>query len=208
MAKFISTTFGSISGKHGTAVAVQNAKGEGILRIYTKPKDPKTPAQTKQRQKFGFVNKVLKPFNKVFKTTFRNNRGINQAVSYAMRNAVKEEGGELELLYENLQFAKGSLQLAENITAIRTTPKSITLSWDTTLDVEDMRPDTVNVVLMNAETHFAIVREYVALRDAGTATIDLPEVWETANILLWVYFGTPESTKTSNSQFIAELAAI
>ncbi len=208
MAKFTSTTFGKISGKHGTAVAVNNSKGESILRVYTKPTDRKTPAQTRQRARFGFVNKSLKPFNKIFKTTFRDSRGINQGVSFAMKNAVKEKGGKLTLEYEKLQFAKGSLQLPENITANRTEPTTIVLSWDTTLDVEDNFIDTVNVVLMNATSHFTIVRESLALRDAGTITLELPEVWENATILLWVYFGTPESDQTSNSHFVAKLESI
>lgn len=205
MAKFTSTTFGTISGKHGTAVAVRTAKGENILRVYKKPRNPNTPAQRKQRERFGFVNKALAPFNRIFKTTYRNSRGINKAVAYALRNAVSSNGKSLTLDYEKLQFASGSLQLPDSIVATRTNVSIITIEWDTILEIEDKYPNTLNVVLMNASTHFAIVREDVATRDKGRISIVLPENWKTVEVLLWVYFADQESNTTSDSRFIAKL---
>lgn len=205
MAKFISTTFGTISGKHGTAVAVRTAKGENVLRVYKKAIDPNTSAQKKQREKFGFVNKMLAPFSRIFKITYRNSRGINKAVAYALKNAVRNEGETLILDYEKLQFASGSLQIPHAITATRPDTSTISVVWDATLELVDEYPDTLNVVLMNVNTHFTLVRENIALRDKGTISITLPESWQTAEILLWIYFASPESNITSESRFIAKL---
>lgn len=61
MASFSSSTFGSISGRHGTAVAAVNKNGNNVLRLYRKPSNPNSPKQLSQRMKFSVVTKGLAP---------------------------------------------------------------------------------------------------------------------------------------------------
>jgi hypothetical protein len=58
---------------------------------------------------------------------------------------------------------------------------------------------------MNTDSKFTILREGVALRDAGTFTFDLPEIWTGKKIYCWAYFSTPENNQTSISKFLGEL---
>ena len=62
MAKFNSTTFGTISGRHGSAVAATQKNGTSYLRVFRAPSDPKTAKQVNQRAKFGFANQAVRPF--------------------------------------------------------------------------------------------------------------------------------------------------
>lgn len=204
MATFNSTTFGSISGKHGTAVAAVTKDGKNILRLYKAPHDPKTKAQVIQRRKFGFVNSTLSPLREVFKTTFRNNSGMNTAVSYAIKNAVSVQDEAISLDYTKLLFAAGSIQLPGKISATRASESNtVNITWDITLSIVDETPDQLNLVAMNAETHFTIVREKLALRDAGQFSFELPDIWGAEQVHLWAYFSTPESNATSASRFVA-----
>lgn len=203
MAKFSSSTFGTISGRHGTAVAAVTKDGKNILRLYKAPSDPKTKAQMIQRRKFGFVNSTLAPLRDVFKTTFRNNSGMNVAVSYVLKNAVAVQDETITLDYTKLLFASGSIQFPETMTAQRTPEGTINITWDTTLTQVDETPDELNLVAMNATNHFTIVREKLALRDAGQFSFELPDVWKDEQVHLWAYFSTPESNATSASRFIA-----
>lgn len=203
MAKFISSTFGTISGKHGTAVAVVTKDGKNILRLYNAPSDPKTKAQVIQRRKFGFVNKTLAPLRNVFKTTFRNNSGMNMAVSYALKNAVVVENEDITMDYTKLLFASGSIQFPETITAQRSQEDSVNITWDTTLALVDDSADELNLVAMNVKNHFTIVREKLALRDAGQFKFPLPDIWREDQVHLWAYFSASEGKATSISRFIA-----
>lgn len=205
MARFKSTTFGSISGRHGTAVASTMKDGTGILRVYNPPTNPNTPAQQAQRSKFGFVNSELSPLRDIFKNTFRSNRGMNIAVSHVLKNAVIGVAPDYEVDYTQLMFASGSIQFPDQISAEVTTGNSVSLTWDTTLRKEDEFPDFINLVFMNQDSKFTILRENVALRSSGTATHTLPEIWEGKQVYCWAYFSTPESKLTSVSRYIALL---
>jgi hypothetical protein len=85
MAKFNSTTFGAISGRHGSAVAATTKDGKSYLRVYRAPSDPKSTKQVAQRTKFAFANSSLSCFRNLFKETFNNRRGLNMGVSYALK---------------------------------------------------------------------------------------------------------------------------
>ena len=205
MAKFSSSTFGTISGRHGTAVASTTKDGQSILRMYKAPSNPNTPAQVEQRGRFGFVNSELSPLRDIFKVTYRNNKGMNLAVSYALKNAVNGNSPEFALDYTKLCFAWGSIQFPDHISAVVSAGNSVKLDWDTTLRKEDEIPDELNLVFMNVDSKFTILREAVALRDAATTTFELPEIWAGKKVYCWAYFATPESNQTSVSKFIGEL---
>jgi hypothetical protein len=88
MAKFKSSTFGEISGKHGNVVAVTMKDGTSYFREYIIPPNPNTVKQQTQRGKFGFVVKELNCMRKMFAVTFGGQYGINRAVSLAMKTCV------------------------------------------------------------------------------------------------------------------------
>lgn len=202
MAQYDESIFGAIKGRHGTAVASTTKDGKKIIRMYKVPSNPNTAAQVAQRGKFGFVNAELSSLRDIFKTSFRNNRGMNLAVSYALKNAVNDSGEGLTLDYSKLSFAWGSIQLPDVLSATVEPGHAIRIDWDTTLRKEDETPDELNLVLMNSESKFTILREGVALRTAGTVTFELPEIWIGKKVYCWVYFSTPESDLTSVSKYL------
>ena len=196
MATYEESIFGAISGRHGTAVASKTQDGKKIIRMYRTPSNPNTPAQVAQRDKFGFVNAELSPLREIFKVSFRNKKGMNLAVSYALKNAVTGFGMDLSIDYSKLSFAWGSIQLPDHISAVVSVGNSVKLDWDTTLRKEDEIPDELNLVFMNVDSKFTILREAVALRDAGNITFELPEIWAGKKVYCWAYFSTPENTFT------------
>ncbi|MDR3652844.1 MAG: DUF6266 family protein [Paludibacter sp.] len=205
MAKFNSTTFGTISGGHGSAVAATTKDGQNILRIYKAPSNPNTPAQVVQRGKIGFVNTELSPLRDIFKVTYRNNKGMNLAVSYALRNAITSTSPNFALDYSNICFAWGSIQLPEQTTATPDDGNTIRFDWDTTLRKKNEDPDELNVILMNENSKFTILRERVSLRDAATTKVSVPAIWAGTEVHCWIYFSTPENNLTSVSKYLGLL---
>jgi len=205
MATYEESIFGAISGRHGTAVASKTADGKKIIRMYKVPSNPNTPAQVAQRDKFGFVNAELSPLREIFKVSFRNKKGMNLAVSYALKNAITRSGMDLSIDYSKLSFAWGSIQFPDSISVSVETGNAVKIDWDSTLRVVDEIPDELNLVFMNSVSKFTILRESVALRDAGTITFELPEIWTDKEVHCWAYFSTPENNLTSVSKYLGLL---
>jgi hypothetical protein len=203
MAKFSSPTFGTISGRHGTAVAATTKDGQSILRIYRAPSNPNTPKQQAQRTKFGMATSELSNYKSLFQKTFMNQKGRLQAVSSAMANCMVGEYPTFSIDYSKLQIAYGIIDIAAQVSIIKTTGSNVKIEWDTTvIGSETKQNDNVNFVFINTNSSVAILLENHAIRSVGNSTIELPEVWSGNEIHCWFYFSNPNGNATSNSQYI------
>jgi len=206
MAKFISTTFGSISGKHGTAVAVTTKDGKTYLRLHRVPTNPNSEKQQIQRAKFGFSNKVLNPFNSLFRETFGFSKGANMGRSYAFRNAIVGEFPEFSLDYEKLKFSFGNVNQALNI-SIDVTDTTAELNWDFVEAVNSKADDSLNLIFFNEETQLSLHCKDVAMRAELHTEYQLPDAWKDSAVYCWVYFRSQSSSgfSSSESQFVAKV---
>jgi len=202
MATFNSTTFGAISGRHGSAVAATTKTGKSILKVFRAPANPNSDKQQAQRTKFGFVNSELSCMRNLFKTTFRSTNGMQQGVSLAMKNAVTGDSPEYAIDYSLITLSVGSVNTSLQITANKTTGTKVKLEWDTTVGSESTENDNVNIVFFNQSAKMSILKLNQAVRSAGNSELELPSVWAGSEIHCWVYFSTPDETLNSASQYV------
>jgi hypothetical protein len=203
MAKFSSSTFGTISGRHGTAVAATTKDGQSILKIYRAPSNPNTQKQQAQRAKFAMVTRELSSYQNLFKSTFRDTSGRIQATSLALANSVVGDYPNFSIDYSKLQIAAGNLDITARVAIAKSTGSNVKIDWDNTVDGSDSsNEDNVNFVFINTDSKVAILRDYQTIRSAGTATLELPAVWEGVELHCWIYFTSPDGTVSSNSQYI------
>ena len=186
MATFNSTTFGAISGRHGSAVAATTKDGKNILKVFKAPGNPNTPKQQTQRSKFGFVNSELSCMRNLFKITFRSNNGMQQAVSAALKNAVVGEAPDWTIDYSALQLSVGSVDAAIQLVVSKNSASNVQLPWNKTVTTNSSEYDWVNCVFFNNEHKMAIIKQNTAIRSDGTVAVDLPEVWAGAEIHCWI----------------------
>ena len=116
MAKFHSSTFGAISGKHGSAVAVTRKDGISYIRMHVIPHNPRTDKQQAHRSKIGLVSRSLAPFNPIFKHTMGLTNGISIARSHAFKHAIVDEYPNFSIDYKKLMFSFGTLEKLQNAT--------------------------------------------------------------------------------------------
>lgn len=206
MAKFNSTTFGTISGRHGTAVAATTKDGQCILRVFKAPSNPRTDAQVAQRAKFAMVNHNLSVLSEQFKITFGSSRGINQAVSLALANAVTGSYPNFALDYSQLTVATGSVQKAETVSCKSLGSSKVEIDWDATAGTPVRESDAVSVLFFNEASQLPVLKESIALRKDGKAEVTVPTVWAGASVHCWIYFTAPDGSQTSTSQYISQLA--
>jgi len=202
MARFTSSTFGKISGKHGSAVAAIRKDGLNILKVYRVASNPNTAGQKNQRGKFGFVMKELNCLRSVFTLNFGGQYGINKVVAKVMKTAVNGEFPNFKLDYTKLEIASGSLYNTSEVRMERINEKSVLISWNTYLFINNSPDDRVNLVFLNTQTKFVIERYECAIRSEGKAEIHIPAGWLDSDIHGWIYFTSADGKLNSTSLYI------
>ena len=202
MATFNSTTFGTISGRHGSAVAATTKAGKSILKVFRAPANPNSDKQQAQRTKFGFVNSELSCMRNLFKITFRSTNGMQQGVSLAMKNAVTGDSPNYEIDYSMITLSVGSVNPSLQVSVNKTVGTKVKLEWDTTIGSESTDNDGVNFVFFNQSAKISILKQSEAIRSVGGIELELPAIWQGAEVHCWTYFSTPDDTLNSVSQYI------
>jgi hypothetical protein len=110
MAKTTDGLLGEVSGKIGNIV-ITKWKGIRVIRSLPVQTKSDTPAQRKQRSKFGMVMHFVGHIRPVINAGFKYNTGrmteMNSAASYLMKRAVSIAGGEPQLHFPSVLVARG-----------------------------------------------------------------------------------------------------
>jgi hypothetical protein len=202
MARFKSETFGSISGRHGSAVAVVMKNNKNVLKVFNAPYDPKSVEQLAQRSKFGFVVSRMARLSCVFKITFLKNGGHNHGVSLAFKNAVTGTSPDFSIDYSKLIVSVGSVSVSKQATVQKTTGNSVMVNWSTKLMDSSIATDRVSLVFFQEVEQAAVFKQNCTIRSAGTFTMDLPKEWAGSTVHSWIYFSTPNGSRNSMSSYV------
>jgi hypothetical protein len=202
MAIFRSTTFGKISGKHGTAVAATRKDGLNILKVYRVASNPNTAGQKNQRGKFGFVVKELNCMRKLFTVTFGGQYGINRAVSLAMKTCVSGEFPDIKIDYSQLQISIGniSVPISQNINNFKN--NTFKLEWSYAELLNENHDDNLCIVLLNVTKKQMVHNQNIALRSSRNIEITIPEYWSESEIHAWLYFSSPNNSNFSDCKYL------
>jgi hypothetical protein len=205
MATFKSTTFGKISGKHGTAVAATRKDGLNILKVYRIASNPNTEGQKNQRGKFGFVVKELNCMRKLFTVTFGGQYGINRAVSLAMKTCVSGEYPDFKIDYSQLQISKGNVPVPGSPEINNLINNLYKLEWSDSELLNEKTDDNLCIVLLNATKKQMIHNQNFALRSKRNIDFSIPEYWSDSEIHAWLYFSSSNNNYFSDSKYLGLL---
>ena len=201
MAKIHSSIFGSISGKHGSAVAVTRRDGISYIRMHVIPHNPRTDKQQAHRSKIGLVSKSLAPFNPIFKHTMGATNGISIARSHAFKNAIMDEYPNFSIDYKKLMFSFGTLQKLQNATTSFHNG-IVSINWDFKKKHNSHGNDSVSIIVFNKDANKVLHIEDIALRKKKQAKIDIHESWADSELYFWAY--VRRGDKVSDSVFVGE----
>ncbi len=202
MAKFKSSTFGKISGKHGDVVAVTMKDGTTYFRTYIIPPNPNTVKQQSQRGKFGFVVKELNCMRKLFTVTFGGQYGINRAVSLAMKTCVSGEFPDFRIDFSRLQIAVGNLPVPEFLSLEKLSTNTMKLNWSYNELKFENPDDTISVVLFNRVKKQIIHLQNIAFRRDKDVLISVPELILNTEVYMWMYISSEKNNLFSESRFL------
>lgn len=199
MAKYYSSTFGKISGKHGNAVAVIRKDGTTYLRLHVPASNPRTDKQQAHRAKFALSSRSLVPFNPIFKDTIGVTNGISTARSHTFNNAIVGEYPNFYVDYEKLMFSFGPLQKLHSASHTRK-DGVVTINWECNEMYNCKKDDSVSLVVFNKESNQAIHIKDVGHRCDEIVSIDVCDEWASCDLLIWAYVMSGD--KISDSQFV------
>ena len=202
MATFKSTTFGKISGKHGTAVAATRKDGLNILKVYRVASNPNTEGQKNQRGKFGFVVKELNCMRKLFTVTFGGQYGINRAVSLAMKTCVSGEFPDFKIDYSQLQLSKGDIPVPDSHEINNMLNDLYKLEWSNSELLNEKTDDNLSIVLLNVTKKQMNHNQNIALRSSKYIEFSLPDYWSESEIYVWLYFSSSNNNNFSDSKYL------
>ena len=207
MAKYRSTTFGSISGKHGTAVAaIMN--GKPVIKVFTPPSNPNSPGQQSQRLKFGIVATALNPLRNIVNIGFGGRLGYSKATSLALRNAVTGIYPDLSIDFSKVLVASGSLPQSPNASINVVAGTGAQITWDVATWSNGSVDDLVHIGFLNPETHMPVFVQAQAIRQEGAITAELPVIWRGATIHAWLFFTSNDYQLSSVSQYLGTIVPV
>jgi hypothetical protein len=204
MATFKSTTFGKISGRHGSAVAAELRNGMNVLKVFTPPFNSKSVKQVAQRTKFRLVITSLNCLHDLFSITFRTTGGAHHAVSLALKNAVTGTSPDFSIDYTKLVLSEGSIYGTSQVIAAKTTGTSVRIDWVNNLyNTSALATDNVNLIFFKEAEKEAVLLENCTQRAAETVEVELPAEWAGGNVHSWIYFTNADGLHNSLSKYIS-----
>ena len=63
----------------------------------------------------------------------------------------------------------------------------------------------INIVFFNPNDKISVLKQNHAFRSAGTAEVELPEIWAGSEIHCWIHFSTPENSLNSLSKYVGAI---
>ena len=187
---------GSWEGKLGQTVG-SKWKNKSTIRSYTKPTDPHSPAQTAQRDSFGYWSKFISLFSdqlKILSPLDTNGMSVRNAIIKLNKEIIA--AGDTD--YTLLKVSRGGLPAPTNFDITTTTlPGPMVITWD--------RPTAVNIsskcklvyIVVNVEDLYARVGSVLA--SAGTVTIQVPSPGGQDNLVFAYFLDYRGSTKVGST---------
>jgi hypothetical protein len=205
MSNYISTTFGRIIGKHGTAVGAIR-EGKAVLRIFTPPSNPNSVKQQTQRMKFGLVLSSMKPLRKAITIGFGSKRCFYQAISLALNSAVSGVFPHFTFDYSKVKVSSGLLAQGVSAKVSLLAGNLASVEWTPDVWAGGSANDMLYVVFLDSATGIAKFDLTGVTRQNGKFTVELSAAEPGSTFHVWLFFS--DATQCSNSQYLGTVVTV
>jgi len=204
---------GGISGKVGTVIG-GTWKGIDYLRARpTSVSNPNSDKQQNQRSKFSTVLNFLKPFTGFLSVGFRNYAtkmtGFNVAMSHNVKNAVIGDFPNFSIDYQAALLSKGNLTGALNPSIGVFNVPDIIFEWSDNSGIGTAKATDLAMLVAYFENEGEAVFQFTQVtRNAGSATLPIPSVYNGSIAQCWIAFQATDSKEISNSQYVGAIELV
>ena len=203
---------GGFSGKVGNVVGASWKGIDYIRSLPSKVRNPKTPGQVMQRDKFSLIVKFVRSVLPVIQVGFKSSAGAENsaytaAMSYNMNRAVKGEYPDFEIDFPNAAISRGSLPAVNNLTAEREAG-SLNFAWDTDAFNNASALDRVMLIAYNPGKQQAVYNMSAGARGEGNAPLAVPSAWDGDDVEAFAVFISEDGTGVSDSVYAGRHEAV
>lgn len=204
MARIKNGILGGFSGKVGTVVGWQSGENYYIRAL---PRGPKkfTAAELVNQHKFKLVNDFLSPFRSLLKVGFKDfytkTGGLRAAVSYTLKNALKQNNGAWEIDPALLKISGGNLPQASAPMAQLVGENHLLITWEN--EGRSNWHDQLILLVHASETSTALSLIYDGpLRKEKRLELEVPSQMRNTSIHIYIGFIAADRSSQSNSQYL------
>jgi hypothetical protein len=192
--------------KFGTAVF---SKQFGKNTMRTKPievKNPKTPDQVNQRNKFSLMvaegRKLLSMLKVSFKSMTTDMSAFNVFIKNNIKTAITGTPGSYSIDYSLLTLAKGPLAQTQSITAGNELASKVKRTWVPPIDPLD----PANLDLLYNAAYNETKKEWAysattTTRVTGTDQQNVPAAWSGDTVHVYSFFVSPDGSQSCDSVY-------
>lgn len=197
-----------LKGRTGNNVG-RVVKGRNVFAMRPTPSEkPPTALQLNQRQRFGLVTSWLSWITPVLDIGFEAFAGegspYSAAVGYNILHAVTGVSPNFTINYPQVMLSRGHRAPLDNAQAAATAGAVLDFTWDNVAQPGYAEgTDQVSIVVYNVAKQRFAVQLNAALRSAEAYELQLPLVWESDVVHLWVMV-TGEG-EVSNTEYLGQL---
>jgi Family of unknown function (DUF6266) len=207
MASYINGITGPFVGKVGSIVG-SSWKGTPYMKLRPQRRKAAGEKELANRNKFAMAQKWLKPVITVVRCGFKGYseriEGFIAAKSYLLKNAFEGEKTEIVINPSLVKVSYGDLPLPNGITAAKSAPDQLEISWDTS-DYTGNPFDQVMLLAYDIEKGRAIFNTTGQFRSVGKDTLHIPSVSPEKIYHIYVAFVAADRSRQSESVYMGTI---
>jgi len=203
---------GGFSGKVG-AVVGSNWRGKNVLRSAPrKSTKPISVAQQRQRDKFRCVQQFLTPLKTILTETFGTLTGsktpFNNAMSYHLKEAVKETATGFSMDYSKVLVGMGGLCGLEQPLVQPVAPHALNITWeDNSIQGLAYPTDAFLVVVYVPALHSFDYFTTDGLRETAACLLNFETSFYGETVHVWATFTNNNLGLTATSRYLGAFVA-
>jgi hypothetical protein len=210
MATYTDGINGSFKGKVGRVIG-SSWKGIPYMKsLHSKRTIPAHKDEQLNRNKFAMAHRWLQPVTDFVRAGYKGYsstvEGFLAAKSYLLKNAFEGEGADLMINPALMKVSYGDLPLAENITAAKTAPNELQVTWDGS---NKKQPDAFDQVMIlaydieNGKANFNITGQF---RYVGKDTLYISPAIPERTYHIYAAFVAADRSRQSASVYLGTIS--
>ncbi len=210
MATYTDGINGKFRGKVGTVIG-SSWKGIPYMKsLHSKRTIPAHKDEQLNRNKFAMAHRWLQPVTDFVRAGYKGYtptvEGFLAAKSYLLKNAFEGEGTDMVINPALMKVSYGDLPLPENITAAKTAPNELQVSWDGSKKSGPHARDQIMVLaydIENGKANFNIIGQF---RYVGIDTLYISPAIPERTYHIYAAFVAADRSRQSTSVYLGTIS--
>jgi hypothetical protein len=208
MARYKNGINGAFSGKVGTVVG-SSYRGIAYMRSLPETTKPPTEKQLHQRLKFSVITAWLRPILALINIGFQiltgDKNAMNRAVSYHMKEALIDNGQDVEIDFKKAIFSRGELLVSWILEVLTLVSAVLNIKWD---NGPESAFDKASFIIYNPQKEKFVTFKDAAQRQDKETVLQLPKRFAGDTVHAWMQYTNEAGNMVSTSVYLGQIVVV